>query len=959
MSRRIPSSLIMGLLSVGVVAASPEPRIEGWVRFASGQAAPGVQVRLFQLADLSRSLGVITDEEGFFSLPAAPLAGQAGTPPRQFELFQNHPNPFNPSTSIPYRLPAPANVRLEVFNLLGQQVATLVDEEQQAGLHTATWNGTDAAGRPVAAGLYLYRIWGGGVSQTRRMVLLDGAVTVSGGGTASGTPAGSETPGQVYGLTVSGPGVIAHVDPDFRVRPGPVEIVVEARAEARGGAAMKAAVSGTRILGDVDANGRVDLFDMLLVRLYSMDPSIALPDGGNIFLGDVNSDGRVDIADVTLIVTYRYHPAHPSLPAGIGAPLVAVAGGKMYWVDQGSARIQRANLDGSGVEDLVAAGLKEPTDLALDVAGDKMYWTEWGGDGVQGKIRRANLNGSQVEDLATGGKVLTLALDLARGKVYWACEAKGSLTGTIQRANLDGSDVEDLLTTGFIHPWQLALDIAGGKMYWVDLATHKIQRANLDGSGLEGLISTSLWGPWGLELDLASGRMYWTEVGLGRIRRSNLNGSHVKLLLERPASRDLVLVSPEGKMYWTEGSRWEEGSGRILRANLAGSQVEELATGLHMPRGLALDLSGLPEVSVNRPPVLDVFGRQSVEEGEILRIDLAARDPEGAEVDFEARSNVPGVAAVRLSGGRLEIIPQKPGIATVTVTASDASGASTTQDFWVTVTEPVPESRGRMYWTDRETDRIRRANLDGSQAEDFVATGAAYTLALALDLAGGKLYWTQGRPNKIRRANLDGSQIEDLVTVHSGLGWAASLALDVAGGEMYWTEPGLERIMRSKLDGSAIESILDRRAWGIRLDLAEGKIYWADTNHSRVERSNLDGSDAETLVTPRRNPVTWLNSPRGLVLDLAAGKMYWVDPGMIRIQRANLDGSQVENVIVSGLGYPRKGIALDPYGGKLYWTDWGAKKIQRSNLDGTRVEDLVTGLDEPMGLALEIFPPDL
>ena len=543
--------------------------------------------------------------------------------------------------------------------------------------------------------------------------------------------------------------------------------------------------------------------------------------------------------------------------------------------------------------------------------------------------------------------------------MYWACEAKGSPTGTIQRANLDGSDVEDLLATGFIHPWQLALDIAGGKMYWVDITTQKIQRANLDGSKLEGLISTSLWNPWGLELDLAASKMYWTEVGSGKTRRSNLNGSRAEILLDRRPVKDFVLMPPEGKLYWTQGTRWEEGAGKILRANLAGSQVEELATGLHMPRGLALDLSGFPEVSVNRPPVLDVIGRQSVEEGEILRIDLVARDPEGAEVGFEARSNVPGVAAVRLSGRSLEISPKKQGIATVTVTASDASGVSTTQVFWVWVTEPVAESRGRMYWTDRGTDKIRRANLDGSRVEDFVTTGAASTLALALDVAGGKLYWTQGRPNRIRRVNLDGSQVEDLLTVKSGLAWAEGLALDVAGGKMYWTEPGAERIMRSSLDGSAIEALLDRRAWGISLDLAEGKIYWADTYHSRVERSNLDGSDAETLVTPRRNPVTWLNSPRGLVLDLAAGKMYWVDPGMIRIQRANLDGSQVENLIVSGLGYPRKGIALDSAGGKLYWTDWGAKKIQRSNLDGTRVEDLVTGLDEPMGLALEIFPPDL
>ena len=243
-------------------------------------------------------------------------------------------------------------MRLEVFSLLGQRVATLVDEEQQARLHTAAWNGTDAAGRPVAAGVYPYRLRGGGTSGTRRMVLLDGPVAVAGAGFSSGIPARSEAPEGVYGLTVSGPGVVTHVDPDFRAGPWPVEIVVEARAGATGRAAMKAASNGNRILGDVDANGRVDLLDAILVALYSIDPTTTLPNDGDITLGDVNRDGRVDVADVYLIATYNVDPGNPSLPAGIGEPLVPVVEGKMYWVDRTTEKVQRANLDGSEVEDL-------------------------------------------------------------------------------------------------------------------------------------------------------------------------------------------------------------------------------------------------------------------------------------------------------------------------------------------------------------------------------------------------------------------------------------------------------------------------------------------------------------------------------------------------------------------------------------------------------------------------------
>ena len=71
----------------------------------------------------------------------------------------------------------------------------------------------------------------------------------------------------------------------------------------------------------------------------------------------------------------------------------------------------------------------------------------------------------------------------------------------------------------------------------------------------------------------------------------------------------------------------------------------------------------------------------------------------------------------------MTISPVELGVATVAVMASDASGATTTRTFTVNVTAPVPESRGKMYWTDAGTDKIQRANLDGTQVEDLVTTG--------------------------------------------------------------------------------------------------------------------------------------------------------------------------------------------------------------------------------------------
>jgi hypothetical protein len=80
--------------------------------------------------------------------------------------------------------------------------------------------------------------------------------------------------------------------------------------------------------------------------------------------------------------------------------------------------------------------------------------------------------------------------------------------------------------------------------------------------------------------------------------------------------------------------------------------------------------------------------------------------------------------------------------------------------------------------------------------------------------------------------------------------------------------------------------------------------------------------------------------------------MYWADEDWGTIHRANLDGSGVETVL-GGLDDPI-GIALDVPAGKMYWTEEGSESIRRANLDGSGVEHLVSGLDDPMGIALDL-----
>lgn len=87
-------------------------------------------------------------------------------------VTENYPNPFNPSTTIRYTLAEPSDVRIVVYNVLGAEVAVLVNGQAEAGSHEAVWNGTDVSGRLVPSGIYLYSVETAGTRITRSMTLL-------------------------------------------------------------------------------------------------------------------------------------------------------------------------------------------------------------------------------------------------------------------------------------------------------------------------------------------------------------------------------------------------------------------------------------------------------------------------------------------------------------------------------------------------------------------------------------------------------------------------------------------------------------------------------------------------------------------------------------------------------------------------------------------------------------------
>lgn len=139
------------------------------MRSLAGQAASGIPVNDvyrhgvgFWFADTHIKIPNATEE----------TEAEPGELPARFELWQNYPNPFNPSTTIEYDTPAAGHVTLEIFSILGQRLAVLVNELQAAGKHKVIWNAVDDAGTPAASGVYLYRIAAGRFVKTRTMTLV-------------------------------------------------------------------------------------------------------------------------------------------------------------------------------------------------------------------------------------------------------------------------------------------------------------------------------------------------------------------------------------------------------------------------------------------------------------------------------------------------------------------------------------------------------------------------------------------------------------------------------------------------------------------------------------------------------------------------------------------------------------------------------------------------------------------
>jgi len=116
----------------------------------------------------------ILEGTGELTIPSAErfILNRENVIPNTYALHQNYPNPFNPITTLRYDLTEVNLVTLTVYDMLGRMVVQLVNTAQEAGFKSVQWNATDSMGRPVSAGVYLYKIQAGEFVETKKMILL-------------------------------------------------------------------------------------------------------------------------------------------------------------------------------------------------------------------------------------------------------------------------------------------------------------------------------------------------------------------------------------------------------------------------------------------------------------------------------------------------------------------------------------------------------------------------------------------------------------------------------------------------------------------------------------------------------------------------------------------------------------------------------------------------------------------
>lgn len=265
-------------------------------------------------------------------------------------------------------------------------------------------------------------------------------------------------------------------------------------------------------------------------------------------------------------------------------------------------------------------------------------------------------------------------------------------------------------------------DVAAARFFWSEYEAHRIMSANLDGSDVQIVTDTGVGSaPIGVAVDPSAQQVYWAEQGGTRIRRANYDGSNVTDIVTSGIvdPSDVALDLVNGHLYWTDF-----GNDLIQRSDLDGSNQVTI-----------FDLSGLP--STPGPFFLDL---------DLVNQMIYWTDFNDGPAEGLYRGALDG------SGGPEYILDTGP----VAGPNSLPSGID------------LDVAGGKIYWTDRNFEKIFRTDLDGTNSELlYLEPNGIQPRGLELDIVNGKVYWVNQTSDEIRVGNMDGSG-SPVTVVHTG-----------------------------------------------------------------------------------------------------------------------------------------------------------------------------------------------
>lgn len=395
-------------------------------------------------------------------------------------------------------------------------------------------------------------------------------------------------------------------------------------------------------------------------------------------------------------------------------------------------------------------------------------------------------------------------------------------------------------------------------------------------------------------------KLIWIDALNRSMQKSDIDGNNVETILLGFNPDGITIDTSGAKVYFTNTTH-----SKIHRSDLNGSNLEDIiSSGIIAPRGMDIDLVN------NKIYWTDTadLGGFPTEDAKVCRSDLDGTNFE-ILLDFSDGMILPNSVAVN-------------------------------------------QISGIMYVTDHSTNKVYKANIDGSNLQAIVTSGLSGPRGVAIDYINNKIFFTDPGPSGIQEIDFDGSNRTVIIpNDDTSLNGIRQIVVNPVNNKIYWANGEINAIERSNLDGSNREMISSgiETPRGLALDLVNEQVYWTDVNQDRIQTCNFDGSGLFTIFD------TTLLDARKLAIDSQNEYIYFTDAGADKIQRINIYGLGLTDILtsVSGISNPI-GIDLDLINDKIYFTEINATgTIKRCNLDGSNIEVIVSGLNDPFAVRVD------